>query len=152
MAKVCKRCGERKRITDFYAHSQMADGHLNVCKPCFRKGALKYRRDNIEYVKAYDRERDRLPHRVALRKKLAPRYRDRRYGQRDPVKRAANVIVGNAIRDGRLQKGRCKICGKTKGLHAHHEDYAKPLEVTWLCRKHHGERHRELNEMERQKC
>ncbi len=30
----------------------------------------------------------------------------------------------------------CSDCGETK-VEAHHEDYSKPLDVEWLCKKHH---------------
>ncbi len=30
----------------------------------------------------------------------------------------------------------CYVCGGSE-VQAYHEDYAKPLEVTWLCRVHH---------------
>lgn len=47
-----------------------------------------------------------------------------------------------AIANGSLIKGVCERCGDEK-VHAHHEDYAKPLDVNWLCPLHHSERHRE---------
>jgi hypothetical protein len=34
----------------------------------------------------------------------------------------------------------CEVCGNTK-THAHHDDYRRPLDVRWLCRKHHEEEH-----------
>lgn len=46
-----------------------------------------------------------------------------------------------AIRSGQLVKQPCQVCGDPKSQ-AHHDDYSKPLEVQWLCSKHHGERHR----------
>ncbi len=58
-----------------------------------------------------------------------------------PEKIRAGQIVQNALRSGKLEKQRCEVCGDQNG-HAHHEDYNKPLEVIWLCRKHHLQRHR----------
>jgi hypothetical protein len=37
----------------------------------------------------------------------------------------------------------CVVCGNPK-TDGHHEDYSKVLDVVWLCRKHHMERHDEL--------
>jgi hypothetical protein len=76
-------------------------------------------------------------------------YRDRekrnalskQWAERNPEKRRAQIAVNNAVRDGRLTKGACEVCGATDS-HGHHDDYSKPLEVRWLCAKHHAEEHR----------
>jgi len=47
------------------------------------------------------------------------------------------------MRNGRLPKQPCKVCGEVK-TQAHHEDYSKPLEVVWLCAACHKKRHQEL--------
>jgi hypothetical protein len=46
----------------------------------------------------------------------------------------------NAIRDGRLIRQPCEVCGALN-VEAHHDDYSKPLTVRWLCRRHHLEHH-----------
>jgi len=52
----------------------------------------------------------------------------------------AHRIVTNAIKKGELV--RPDICSMADGhcngpICAHHEDYSKPLDVVWLCNKHH---------------
>lgn len=49
--------------------------------------------------------------------------------------------VNVAIRRGILSRRPCEVCGAERHIHAHHDDYAKPLEVRWLCAKHHIEAH-----------
>jgi DNA-directed RNA polymerase subunit H (RpoH/RPB5) len=44
--------------------------------------------------------------------------------------------VHKAIKSGRLTRLPCVECGDPV-TDAHHPDYAKPLDVVWLCRKHH---------------
>jgi hypothetical protein len=59
----------------------------------------------------------------------------------NPEKYRAQNAVSNAVRDGKLIKGPCAVCGATKRIHGHHEDYSKPLQVTWLCAVHHKQLH-----------
>jgi hypothetical protein len=44
------------------------------------------------------------------------------------------------VRAGRIERKPCEICGDTK-VEGHHHDYTKPLDVRWLCVKHHRECH-----------
>ena len=50
------------------------------------------------------------------------------------------------LRVGNIQKKPCEICGSMENLEAHHDDYSKPLQVRWLCRRHHKQLHKELKE------
>lgn len=68
------------------------------------------------------------------------KYRDT-WKKRYPEKRRAQKRVANAIRNGRLKRLPCEVCG---GLaEAHHDNYDKPLAVRWLCLVHHRELHKE---------
>lgn len=133
MSKPCIQCGEMKPVSEFYRHRMMADGHLNKCKDCTRKYVRNHRLENADRVRAYDRERSKLPHRIAKRREIV--------ANQPPERTKARTAVSNAVRDGRLQKGPCAFCGTTEPVEAHHHDYSKPLDVTWLCKPCHRRFH-----------
>ena len=57
-----------------------------------------------------------------------------------PERVAARNIVYQGIKYGTIVRMPCEVCGNEKS-EAHHEDYSKPKEIKWLCRKHHLEAH-----------
>lgn len=64
------------------------------------------------------------------------RYRRRRI---DPERRRDRRLVYKAVRRGDLLRpDACEQCGLPCKAQAHHDDYPKPLEVSWLCRRCHG--------------
>jgi hypothetical protein len=126
--KACFKCGETKPLSDFYRHRMMGDGHLNKCKDCTRKDVRNHRQDNSERVREYDRERSKLPHRRADHAR-----RFQAFKVENPEKRAAHDAVAHALRAGNLAKRPCAFCGSDGKVEAHHHDYSKPLDVTWLC-------------------
>jgi hypothetical protein len=63
--------------------------------------------------------------------------------QKHPEKRRASRLLRYAVESGTIARGSCEVCG-IDNTHGHHEDYSKPLDVVWLCSKHHASRHREL--------
>lgn len=120
--KACVVCQRVKPLVDFYRASGMTDGYYSKCKDCY-KAAVKARKlENLERYQAYDRQRGTLPHRLAA----VAAYRQTEHGKellneaskawavRNPLKRKAHIWVGNAIRDGRLFRGPCEICGSEK--------------------------------------
>ena len=124
MEKTCRRCLTVKVLDEFYVHSRMADGHLNICKECVKRKSLEYRELNLEKVRTYDRSRKKHGN-----NKNYPKH------QKD-----ANRLVYRAIQRGLLKKHPCVICGKSKA-EAHHQDYNKPYDVIWLCPEHHRRLH-----------
>ena len=67
------------------------------------------------------------------------RYR-RRAKERWPEHERARVAVHHAIRRGDLTPEPCGECGEAKA-EAHHDDYTRPLDVRWLCRRCHTAHH-----------
>jgi hypothetical protein len=121
--KPCIKCFEVKRLDEFYPHKQMADGHLNMCKVCSRKEATKFRNAHVEQYRAYDRKRGWRP-------------------PKDYFKVAVRRAVRDALANGTLKKMPCEVGSDCRGrIEAHHDDYDKPLDVRWLCKKHHAEVH-----------
>lgn len=164
--KACRDCNRVLPLDEFYVHVQMKDGHLNKCKACVKARVRKHSAMNPEQRREYERKRYQRPIRKAQMREWsrASRERDperararaRAYAKRHPERRrestrasrerhpertAARTAVGNAIRDGRLVREPCMDCGATKEVHAHHEDYSRPLHILWLCRPCHAQWH-----------
>lgn len=133
--KRCIKCGRIKPLGDFYGHPQMKDGHLNKCKECTKLDVSWNYKKNRAYFAEYEKNRSQRPERKA---KAIEYQRNRRAN--NPEQYKAHCIVNNAIRDRKLIPQPCEICG-TEPAQAHHPDYSKPLEVQWLCRVHHLQKH-----------
>jgi hypothetical protein len=59
---------------------------------------------------------------------------------------SARNKLWNEIWAGRIKRAdTCENCGKKPGdkslIHAHHDDYSKPLDVRWLCASCHKRHH-----------
>jgi hypothetical protein len=120
--KRCFKCQEEKPLTDFYAHPMMKDGRLNKCKACNRRDVQENYEKRADQYRAYDQKRG--------------------YRPGDKYKVIARRAVKHALISGDLVKRDCEIGNDCKGrIEGHHDDYSKPLQVRWLCKKHHAEVH-----------
>lgn len=113
----------------------MADGLLGKCKTCTKADVKARYAASLPERHAYEKAR----YQTSARKEYA-RAASKLHAQRNPEKQKARTAVGNAIRDGRLRRLPCEVCGIEK-TQAHHEDYSKPLDVRWLCFRCHRAEH-----------
>ena len=136
--RTCTKCGVEKPLEQFYKHAAGRDGRQSVCSECVKAYVKRNRAENAEHYREFDRARARRPDRVAARKAYA-RANPTARPERDRVKRAARIAVGNAVRDGKLVKPAiCDVCASECNPHAHHDDYSKPLSVIWCCTPCHA--------------
>lgn len=116
----------------------------------------KNRPDGLHaYCLACNREKQANDRQTKWHKEMRKRYRSsprgrrayERYYEKSAPKRRAQIDVMNALNRGDLIKPeRCESCGEARRLDGHHDDYAKPLDVRWLCRWCHLAWHREHGE------
>lgn len=145
--KRCIGCGETKPITDFYWDNRDRR-HRSRCKACHNEQA-KTARDarqaaglERERKREYRRARPEVHRETSKRYRVANAEKIAAYAtQRDPEKQRARRAAKYAVETGQLEREACEDCGTTENIHGHHEDYSKPLEVTWLCSMCHGKRH-----------
>lgn len=111
----CCGCKEWISRDGYYHYPQMWNGITSRCKKCHRKSVVRTRdpKNTARINKAYyARLKERHPERIATW-----------------------YAVSNAIRDGKLKRGLCEVCGIIG--EAHHEDYFKTFDIRWFCREHH---------------
>ena len=140
----CKVCAERDE-DNFYK------GIGTYCKEHWKEKVRLNRANNISHYVEYDRERGMRPDRVEMRRKYQEteagkaslkRAHDK-YKKHNPEKRAAHILLGNAVAQGRVEKpDNCSMCKATGWIHGHHEDYMKPLDVIWVCAACHTKIHK----------
>lgn len=115
--KECRRCKTINPITDFYKHSGMADGHLNVCQGCVKKRVTKRYYEKIEDPEWLNNERTRgreKYHRLGYKGKYKPepgkKYEtNRKFRESNPEKYKAHIAA---------QRLDCP-----EGFHRHHWSY-----------------------------
>lgn len=137
----CPKCKNEKPATSFPTDNSRKYGLYPWCREC------------VSYAWR-ERYRNSL---VARKKHLAKIWfsgnkdRIRAYNKRKLLKWgtkiAAQTKLRNAVKSGRVVKLPCEAAFGTCGIlkvQGHHPDYKKPLEVVWLCDRHHKERHNRL--------
>lgn len=118
--KFCPRCEKTLPTSEFHKDSGSSDGLYGYCKYC------KYQTNKIYFSSPKGRK--------------AVSGQTKRKWLRVKLKVSARNKLNKAIIDGLIVKGPCYVCNHPD-VEAHHDDYSKPLEVRWLCRKHHNELH-----------
>lgn len=137
--KACTHCSTQKPVTEYYLMSN--GGPSGICKDC-HKARMKVRRLTNPRVQEYDQLRYQNPERREFGRLSAKRWR-----AAHPDAYRAQTAVNNALRDGRLKKSPCAICGTQKNVQGHHKDYSRPLDVVWLCAQCHHRVHATFPEL-----
>lgn len=125
--KVCSKCDKAKELDKFPNHRSRKDGKHPYCKECRRQQARIYRK--TDRYKAVATEYNKQGGKDAVE----------RWRQKNKHKRRAHSAVYQ-----HLSPQICAFldheCNGT--IEAHHDDYDKPLNVVWMCRRHHAMYHR----------
>ncbi len=132
---ICKVCDQDLDVSRFYK------GVRSRCADCHKR-AMKLIRLTNPRVQEYDRARAKEPARV-----IKSRANSRRWREKHPEAYRAQNALNNALRDGKLFREPCAVCGSKEHIHAHHKDYGRPLDVTWLCAKCHQRIHATFPEL-----
>lgn len=127
--KRCTSCRAWRPLDLFYADKSRPDGLTCQCKRCraayFRAHKPAYRRRCREHYARHPEKYKAVS--LAASQTLVGK---------------ARRAVGHAKQAGLITPQPCEDCGNMSARQeAHHEDYNKPLDVTWLCGPCHWKRH-----------
>lgn len=104
------------------------------------KDIEKYRASVRRYKNGSSGKTARRRYRSGEVGKAAHRRDFQNYARNNPAKIRAHQLVAQAISKGLMSRKSCVICG-FEITHAHHVNYDKPYDVTWLCHAHHMDEH-----------
>ncbi len=134
--KICTSCGREKDESEFAKSSRNKDGLRYSCCLCNSLASKEWRKNNSERHAQNNKK-------WASNNKSNCCARVKKYRDKHPEVNVAHNAVKVAIRSGRMVRQQCKVFDCFDIGEAHHEDYDKPLDVEWLCTKHHKQLHME---------
>lgn len=143
-SKPCLGCGKIKRLSGFHTQATGVGGRTARCIECANIRVLANRNADRENANAqgrewYARNKEKRGLSISAYQKSAKgkavrRASSERSKRNYPEKASAHAAVRQAIKSGLLHKASsCAKCGSHQHIQGHHDDYSKPLEVTWLC-------------------
>jgi arsenate reductase-like glutaredoxin family protein len=167
--KYCNGCKETLSLDAFAKCTRNKSGVQSKCKKCRKALNADWYDRNSEHVKAYSK--DKYINNIDYYKNYAKEYsennrdyvntkskewsklnRDKRNAVQKAYRNEYPGVVANMNLTVRLVKSNgkptnCEVCGdEPKQLNGHHDDYAKPNEIRWLCPLCHATWHAENGE------
>lgn len=169
---ICRACRKDKEEREYYDCN--LKNYDYICKECvktklkskrdvnpekYNAKKREYRKNNLEKVRALTRKgnrkwRDKADPDGAKQRAYSKKHyqlnkerlrkQNKEYYNANPLKNKAWSAFWNAKKYGKITTQPCEICGTSERIEGHHPDYNKPLEVIWLCAKHHREVHSEI--------
>lgn len=115
LAKKCKNC----------ANNFKANSNSQLC--CLSCRPLARQKNNKKWQNTY-----------YMKNKQEKLIKTKKYNKSE--KGIASQKLRSAVRYGKIVRQPCEVC-QTPKAQGHHTDYSKPLDVKWLCPKHHREEH-----------
>lgn len=121
--KKCPGCQKILSLESFCNNRSRKDGKAHYCKTCHSKNALETKIKYPDKCKVYSRNT----------------YLKRKNSFKVLARRQAYI----AKRSGEIPHDNCLICGEP-GETMHHDDYNRPLDITWYCWPCHRQIHRAM--------
>jgi hypothetical protein len=124
--RKCTKCSKTKPLSGFYFNKRL-DNHYSRCIVCFNEinNTHPYRK-----TESFNHRRNEASTRASIK---------------HSEKWKARTELRRAVKIGLIKKLKfCQVCEKIKPLQGHHPNYAKPLEVLWLCSRCHADVHRKV--------
>jgi hypothetical protein len=150
MKKTCTCCHQEKRLMDFYNKKNGKFGKHAICKNCHKGKSAKWKENNPDRVRINQTlYKERLNSQyLDLDSKFTLRLDEKnkegfeRYAN-TKMRLLANNILNYGVRKGYIEKSNiCSLCKIEIDIEGHHDDYSKPLQVTWVCHGCHVLIHR----------
>ncbi|MCK5610798.1 hypothetical protein KAR91_53490 [Candidatus Pacearchaeota archaeon] len=130
--KKCTSCKDIRDRSEFHANRRSSDGLKSLCKSCCRDYVVNNKDKIRPALRAYRQTGKCKQSRSVSKAKYRAKY---------PQKDKAHSAISRGILAGKIIRQPCQKCGSNENIQAHHEDYDKPLDVMWLCIKHHSDIH-----------
>lgn len=140
MEKKCFKCNEVKVLTEFYAHKQMGDGHLNKCKDCTKRDTQRRLEEKLKDPVFVENEQARHRekyYRLGYKEKHKPSKEDKKrtmdiYKTKYPEKIKAKILLGKKL----------KLSHSDNEFHHWSYNIEHAIDVIELHYRHHAKAHR----------